>query len=139
MEKIDKSYFSADILDFISLLQHNHVKYLIVGGQATIFYGYARLKGAIDIFYENDEANVEKLFNALNDFWAGNIPAIKSRDELLIPGIVFQFGIPPNRIDLINAIGNVSFEQAWPTKMTVFIEQGTNNINLYPKLTDNDI
>ena len=56
------SYFSIDIQEFLYLLSKHQVKYLIVGGEAVIFHGYARLTGDIDIFYDASPDNVEKLF-----------------------------------------------------------------------------
>jgi hypothetical protein len=38
------SHFSPDIQDFIRLLSIHHVRYVIVGGEAVIYYGHARLK-----------------------------------------------------------------------------------------------
>jgi len=37
--------FSRDILDFLLLLHKQEVRYLIIGGEAVIFHGYARLTG----------------------------------------------------------------------------------------------
>ena len=62
-------YFSKDILDFLYLLYKHQVKYLIVGREAVIFYGHARLTGDIDFYYDRSTENVNKLFKALNKFW----------------------------------------------------------------------
>jgi predicted nucleotidyltransferase len=110
---MDPSYFSPDTLDFIRLLAENEVRYLIVGGEAVIYYGYARLTGDVDIFYERTEDNTQKLFAALKSFWKGKIPGIRSHTEFKKRGAIIQFGRPPNRIDLINDISAVSFEKAW--------------------------
>ena len=42
---------------------------------------------------------------------------MENEKELHSPGYVIQFGIPPNRIDLMNSIDGVSFEEAWNNKM----------------------
>jgi len=34
---------------------------------------------------------------------------LKSKDELKKKGIIVQFGLPPNRIDLLNSIDGVGF------------------------------
>lgn len=125
------TYFSSDILEFLTLLYEHSVKYIIVGGEAVIFYGYARLTGDIDIFYELSQANVEKLHQALTAFWDGDIPGIKDREELLEPGVIIQFGVPPNRIDLINKIENVSFSEAWQNKVSDLIESDDHTIPVY--------
>jgi hypothetical protein len=46
-DQIEVSYFSPDILEFISLLHARQVRYMVVGGEAVIHYGYARLTGDI--------------------------------------------------------------------------------------------
>jgi hypothetical protein len=106
-------YFSADVTDFLSLLFRHEVRYLIVGGEAVIYYGHARLTGDIDIFYERTRNNAINLFTALEEFWDNGVPGIRTREELLIKGTIFQFGVPPNRIDLMNVIENVEFKDAW--------------------------
>lgn len=72
------SHFSPDIQEFIGLLSINKVKYVIVGGEAVIYYGYARLTGDVDFFYEASLENTERLYIALDSFWGSAIPGIKS-------------------------------------------------------------
>ncbi|MFC1672441.1 DUF6036 family nucleotidyltransferase [Planctomycetota bacterium] len=118
-EPLDSSSFSEDALDFLALLSTHQVKYLIVGGEAVIYYGHVRLTGDIDFLYEVSEDNAKKLFGALSDFWDGNIPELGSQEELLKEGLVLQFGLPPNRIDLISSIGAVEFGEAWERREDV--------------------
>ncbi len=106
-------YFSPDILEFLRLLSNHEVRYLIVGGEAVIYYGHARLTGDVDIFYDIAKDNTEALFKALKVFWGGNIPGIAAPAEFQKKGAIIQFGRPPNRLDLINDISGVIFEKAW--------------------------
>ncbi|MBZ0183210.1 MAG: nucleotidyltransferase [Melioribacteraceae bacterium] len=108
-----KEYFSPDIFDFLNVLTKHKVKFVIVGGEAVIYYGYARLTGDIDLFYDNSNENIENLWSALLEFWDNDIPIIKSKDEFYKKGTVIQFGLPPNRIDLINTIEGVEFSEVW--------------------------
>jgi hypothetical protein len=91
-------HFSLDTQEFLFLLNKYEVKYLMVGGEAVIYYGYARLTGDVDFFYEMSEENIPKLYQALEEFWGGNIPGIEDVSELNEPGLIFLFGAPPNRI-----------------------------------------
>jgi len=77
-DKLDPTSFSPDIRLFLSLLHEHGVRYVIVGGEAVIFYGYARLTGDIDIFYSCDKENAARLFVALAEFWDDNIPGVAS-------------------------------------------------------------
>ena len=125
------SHFSDDILDILTLLAKHAVRYLIVGGEAVIYYGHARLTGDVDLFYEASPANAARLYEALDEFWQGDIPGIDSLEEFLEPGIILQFGVPPNRLDLLNTIDGVSFQEAWPNKTTVSIQIKDSNVPVY--------
>ncbi len=107
------AHFPPDAQDMLSALAKHHVRYLIVGAEAVIFHGFARLTGDIDIFFEPCEPNRARLFEALKEFWKGQVPGIKSTADLGKAGTVIQFGLPPNRIDLINEISGVAFPEAW--------------------------
>jgi hypothetical protein len=107
------SYFSPDVQDFIKLLAKYDVHYLIIGGIAVIYYGSTRLTGDIDFLYESSAENAKKLFLALKEFWKGTIPGIKKEEELIGEAIVIQFGVIPNRIDLLTSITAVEFKEAW--------------------------
>jgi hypothetical protein len=107
------TYFHPDVQDMLSLLSKHKVRYLIVGAEAVIYHGFARLTGDVDIFFESTAKNCTRLFEALTEFWAGQIPGIKAAAGLGKAGTVVQFGYPPNRIDLINEISGVGFSEAW--------------------------
>lgn len=130
-QKINASHFSKDVQEFLYLLNRYQLKYLIVGGEAVIYYGYARLTGDVDFFYERSQENVNRLFNALKEFWSGDVPGIERPEELYEEGAIIQFGRPPNRIDLINEIENVSFGDAWAGKETVEMSGERETIPIY--------
>src|ERR1700730_18681692 len=111
--------YSPDVLEFIRLLGRFKVRYLIVGGEAVIFHGYPRLTGDIDFFYERKPGNVARLFEALEVFWDNDVPGVRTANELLDPGVIIQFGRPPNRIDLHSQIDGVSFGSAWNSRIPV--------------------
>jgi hypothetical protein len=122
----NKDYFSNDIFDFIFLLNRNNVKYVIVGGEAVIYYGHSRLTGDIDIYYASDTKNIFNLWRVLLEFWNSDIPGIDSPELLSKKGMVFQFGVPPNRIDLINDIDGVDFAEVWENIVVeeIIIDEG---------------
>jgi hypothetical protein len=121
-DRIAADYFSSDIRDFIALLHRHEVRCVVVGGEAVIHYGHARLTGDIDFFYDRTVDNAQALFQAMLAFWSGTIPGLKAADELLEQGVIIQFGRPPNRIDLLNQIDGVTFAEAWLTRVTVPVE-----------------
>jgi len=129
-EIIDASSFSSDIQEFLGLLSAHKVRAVVVGGEAVIFYGHIRVTGDIDIFYDRSPENAVRLFGALNDFWRGVIPELEDSRELEKPGVIFQFGVPPHRIDLLNEIDGVEFEAVWNGRTEVELQSGGNRINV---------
>lgn len=116
------AHFSEDTRDFLGLLAEHNVRYVIIGGEAVIYYGFSRLTGDVDFFYEPSKENSEKLFAALVQFWDGDVPGIGSPGELIQPGLILQFGVPPNRIDLVNSVGGVTFPEVWENRSTEEME-----------------
>lgn len=124
-------HFSHDTNEFFFLLYKYKVRYLIIGGEAVIFYGHIRVTGDIDFFYDPAKENVEKLFKALFEFWDGKIPGIANPEDLIEPEIIFQFGRPPNRLDLLNSIGSIPFSNAWNEKKEVQLGSKNDSFPIY--------
>ena len=104
-----------DFIEFIELLAREKVRYLILGGYAVSFHTRPRATGDIDFFYAADRENCESLARVLEEFvGASEIRA----DDLMTRGKITMIGIPPSRIDLINSISGVEFEEAWPERVS---------------------
>jgi hypothetical protein len=130
-KEINSNQFTQDIVDFIVSLTNFNVKYVIVGGQAVIYYGHSRLTGDIDFYYERSESNCNQLFLALQSFWEGDIPYINESEELLQKNMIFQFGVPPNRIDLVNEITGMKFNHVWKEREIVNLILPSQSIEIY--------
>ena len=107
----DNDALSPDFLDFIVALNEQKVDFVLVGGYALGVHGIVRATGDIDFLYRATNANVRRLCNAMIDF--GTPPEVIDEETLLEPRIVTQFGQPPYRIDLLNAIDGVTFAEVW--------------------------
>jgi hypothetical protein len=127
-ETLEPSSFSPDTRDFIHLLHKHSVRYVIVGGEAVILYGHVRLTGAVDFFYDNEPSNSERLYSALAEFWHGSVPGLEEFRELTEDGLILQFGMPPNRIDLLNRIDGVAFADAWRGRTVVDLQTGEGRV-----------
>ena len=119
------AHFSPDTWEFVRLLDAHRVRFVVVGGEAVIHYGHARLTGDVGFFYGRDPENAARLFDALLAFWDGDVPGVEGATELQVEGQVIQFGRPPNRIDLLSDISGVAFEDAWRSRQTVVADDGT--------------
>jgi hypothetical protein len=100
--------------DFVSLIAHFEsfgVKYMIIGAHAVGVYGRPRSTEDSDLFVEPSVENGERIYAALKAFNSGLRPPKPA--TWIEPGIVIQIGRPPRRIDLLNEIDGVTFEEAW--------------------------
>jgi hypothetical protein len=125
---VKAEHFSPDVVDLIAAFKRHGVRYVLVGGEAVIYYGHARLTGDVDFFYDPGADNTARLYAALVDFWDGDVPGLPDAGRLSSPDLVVQFGRPPNRIDLLASIDGVDFDTAWAGKLDEVIELGDGRV-----------
>jgi hypothetical protein len=90
-------------------------EYLLVGGYALAVHAAPRFTKDLDVWVNPTRENAPRVLAALKAFGA---PLGDLREaDLAAPGIVFQMGLPPNRIDLLTSIDGVEFSEAWPSRL----------------------
>lgn len=99
-----------DFEELLKLLEQNNVRYMIVGGYAVAFHGVPRFTKDIDVFFLNSEQNIAKVRKVLLDF--GFTPDNIPEEMFTEKGNIIQFGVVPVRVDLINEIDGVTYENA---------------------------
>jgi hypothetical protein len=102
---------NPDFRDLFAALNAAGAEFLIVGGYALAVHGAPRFTKDLDIWVRANDLNAQRVWAALEAFGAPS-GDLKLAD-LSLPGIIFQMGVPPNRIDLITGIDGVDFEEAW--------------------------
>ena len=100
-----------DLREFIELLNSRRVEYLIVGAFALAFHGVPRFTGDIDILVRTSTENTTRIEEVLRVFSFASLGL--SAADFQCPNQVIQLGHPPNRIDLLTSITDVTFEEAW--------------------------
>jgi len=111
---------NQDFKDILSAFSEEKVEFLVVGGYAMAFHGFVRATGDIDLWIRCSDENAEKVWKALQKFGAPLFDL--SIEDLKTPGMVFQIGLVPSRIDVITQIDGVEFEDAWKEHKTIEIE-----------------
>ena len=109
--------------DLLCAFNAEGVEYLVVGGQAVNAYGAPRLTKDLDLLIRSTASNSERVFKALARFGApiaGLSPA-EFRDH---PDDVFQIGVEPSRIDILQSISGVDFDSAWKRRQLFAVEDG---------------
>jgi len=100
--------------DFRDLLQEfnaRSVEYLVVGAHALAAHGHVRATKVFDVWVRPEEQNAARVIEALRAFGAPLQDL--TTDDLLRPGVVFQIGVPPVRVDILTSISGVEFAEAW--------------------------
>lgn len=107
--------------DMLLALNDAGVEYLIVGAYALAAHGSPRATGDIDFWVRPNEENAKRVWAALLAFGAP-MSQITVQD-FATPDIVFQIGLPPQRIDILTSISGVDFSVAWDTKLVVTVDE----------------
>ncbi len=129
MKKIN---FEKDILEFLNLCNEHSVRYLVIGGYAVSIHGYPRSTKDIDVCIEMSDINATRILQVLKDFGFGSLNL--SKEDFLNRNFITQLGFPPLRIDILNDLDGVSFEEAWINKKIVRIENVPVNFIGYYEL-----
>jgi predicted nucleotidyltransferase len=106
-----------DFQDFLRLLNDQGIEYLIVGGYAVGHYGYVRYTGDLDVFVGLSKKNAERLTRAFRDF-GFDVPEVKP-ELFLNKGRVVRIGNEPMRLEILNEIDGVEFEDCYANRNEV--------------------
>ena len=107
-----------DFKDFIRFLNAHSVRYLLVGGWAVGIYGNPRATKDIDFLIAVDDENVAKLQKALFQFGAPTVENKVFQEK----GNVFRMGRVPVQIDIINQATGIDFEDCYPRRNVITVE-----------------
>jgi hypothetical protein len=101
-------------------LNARNVKYLIVGGYAYSNYTEPRATKDLDVLIATTDENVQLVYKALAEFGAplsGMTPQDFQRAKSW-----FQIGVPPNRVDIVQSIDAINFDEAWKNSVPGLID-----------------
>jgi len=106
---------NPDFRDLLAAFSAHGVEYLVVGAHALAAHGHVRATKDLDVWVRPSARNATRVLAALTAFGA---PLKDLREEdLARPGLVFQIGVAPVRVDVITVIDGVEFEDAWPERL----------------------
>jgi hypothetical protein len=111
---------SADLREFIALLNSHSVEYVIVGAHSLAFHGRPRYTGDIDILIRPSPENAAKLSIVMDKF--GFTGTGFKESDFVEPDQIIQLGRIPNRIDLLTGITGVATDEVFETKIATELE-----------------
>ena len=101
----------------LSGLSDSGVEFLLVGAYAMAAHGHPRATGDLDIWVRANPENAVKVLVALSRFGAPLHDL--TIEDLSTPGMIFQIGVEPSRIDILTEISGVIFSDAWKRKLSI--------------------
>ena len=117
---------AKDFRDLLHVFVAHEVRFLVVGAYALAVLGRPRATGDLDVWIEPTAENALRAHAALREFGA---PLDELRPaDLARPGIIFQIGLPPLRIDILTVIDGVAFETAWPHRLAADFDGVTASV-----------
>ena len=113
---------NPDFRDVLAAFASESVEFVVVGAYALALHGVPRFTGDLDLFVRPTPENAERVWRALVRFGAPVQAAGVTEADFATPGIVYQIGLPPSRIDILTAISGLSFDEVWATRETMDLD-----------------
>jgi len=118
-----------DLKELLRAFNEHRVRYLVVGGYAFGVYAEPRATKDLDLLIRSDEENSAAVYRALTQYGAP-LDGLSPKD--FMDGSTFQIGQPPARIDILQRIDGVTFDQAWQNRIEGRID-GEVQVNVISK------
>lgn len=106
---------NPDFRDLLAAFNAHGVECLIVGAHALAAHGHVRATKDLDVWVRPSRENAARVLRALAAFGAPLHDL--TEEDLCRPGLIFQIGVPPVRIDVITTIDGVEFSEAWDERI----------------------
>lgn len=110
MERLHK-----DLRELLGLFRSNDVEFLVVGGHAVAFHGYPRFTEDIDCFVRPSNENGARIVRALREFGFASLGVDAA--DFVADDRMIQLGRAPNRVNLLTRLYDITFDDAWTTKV----------------------
>ncbi len=113
---------NEDYRDILIALVAQDARFIVVGAHALAVHGYPRAAVDLDIWIQSTPENARRVWKALAAFGAPLEDLEVTERDLNRPNVVAQFGLPPNRIDILTGLSGLTFDAAWPNRVEAEIE-----------------
>ena len=111
---------NQDFVDLLRAFEDADVRFLVVGAYALAVHGRPRGTGDLDVWVEATPENAARVMRALAAF--GAPLADISEVDFSHPGVTYQMGVPPGRIDILTELTGITFRDAWPDRVRQWLK-----------------
>jgi predicted nucleotidyltransferase len=114
---------NSNFIDLLSLFNRHRVRYLVAGGYAVMYYTSPRYTKDLDVVIGLTDEDTGKAADALREF---GFPITDAQlAELRTPNKMIVLGRAPHRIDVLNGIDGIDFDEAYERRQAVVISGET--------------
>jgi hypothetical protein len=106
---------NPDFIDLLRAFTAADVRFLIVGAYALALHGRPRATGDLDVWVETTPENARRIMRALAEFGAP-LESVAEAD-FVSPGVTYQIGVAPGRIDILTDLTGLTFADVWPERL----------------------
>lgn len=118
----EASELNPDFRDMVLALQRSGARFLVVGAHALAAHGIPRATDHCDVLVEPTTENAQRILATLAEFGAPAETHGVCAADFQRPGMVYQIGLPPRRIDLLTGIDGVDFREAWEGRLEIVVQ-----------------
>jgi predicted nucleotidyltransferase len=93
----------------------NNVQFLLVGGYAVNYYGYARATADLDVWIAVSSENARRVTDAVHEF---GFPSAETAD-FMAERKVIRMGAPPLRLEILTGISGVEFADCYTRRVEI--------------------
>jgi hypothetical protein len=106
---------NSDFKDLLSLFEKHQVRYLVAGGYAVMFHSEPRYTKDLDIVVGTASGEAERVAIAMAEF--GFPMTLDQIETWKKPNQMIVLGRPPSRIDVLNELTGIDFDDAWQRRV----------------------
>jgi hypothetical protein len=101
-----------DFRDLLLELADASAEFVLVGGHAVAYHGHPRATKDMAVLIRATGSNADRVYRALAAFGAPlEAFAVGATDFASYDGVL-QIGLPPRRIDILNRVDGITFDEA---------------------------
>ena len=117
---MNERILNPDYRDMVECLLREGVDFMLVGGYAVALHGWPRTTFDIDFWIMANPENAKAVMRAITSFGAPLMGLTEA--DFHRPGMVFQIGTEPQRIDIISAVDGLDYADAALRAVTMNVD-----------------
>ena len=117
---MNERILNPDYRDMVECLLREGVDFMLVGGYAVALHGWPRTTFDIDFWIMANPQNAKAVMRAITSFGAPLMGLTEA--DFHRPGMVFQIGTEPQRIDIISAVDGLDYADAALRAVTMNVD-----------------